>query len=179
MSMDNDYQVEFTPTFREYLRFNFHVLFCRFRWLVVFSLLSLAGFLAYPFLASEGRQSFLALYRTALPGLILPGITFILSPVLTFFSARQRWGAANELREFKRFRFSDHGIEVEGETFRGSSSWANIATVERARLQILLGTFQGSFYLIPTRAFPSGREASRFWEFLRLQVSKGHAKSPS
>jgi hypothetical protein len=87
-----------------------------------------------------------------------------------YWAARQRWWAAPELREQREYTFAGDGIRVIGESFTAFVTWSNIASAERAGRQVLLGTHQDQFYLIPLAAFGTDEELSRFCKLVATKV---------
>ena len=164
-------QVEVKPIFADYLRLNLHVIFRRLRVVAGLAVFSLLGFLlGLPWMPFEGNPDLLTRYRGGLPLLILPGIVFILLPLSVYWDARRRWKSADELREVRRYQFTESDIEVLGTTFSGRTDWKNIIRAERAGPLILLVTSQQAFYIIPIRAFPNTSEAEKFRRWLKEKI---------
>jgi hypothetical protein len=108
-------------------------------------------------------------YLSNLWVLVLPGIVCFLFLAL-YFSVRQRWQVAGEIREPRRYLFSEKGIEAVGETFHGSFAWSHIVGIERTRSVIGLGTAQKQYSLIPTNSFTAPQELAQFETLLQDQV---------
>src|SRR5262249_18541683 len=153
--------VDVTLTFHEYLWFNLHFLIRRYRWIVYFSLISLVAFLASPAFRNDGDKDILSAYVSGSALLILPAIAFFFF-LMVCHAIRRRWQVSSEVREPKKFLFSEKGVEVVGGTNQGTYSWSNIASIIRTRSLVCLGTAEQQYFLIPTNRFTSPNELAQF-----------------
>ncbi len=164
--------IAYEPTFRDFLSLNRWNIRRRWRILRYLSLLPLALFLASPFLLHDlGTEGFLVSYARSLVVLLLPAVAFVVVPLNLYFAAKKRWNAAPEIREPRRFTFSDDGIVVEGRTFSGRVAWSHITGAGSHRGLVILKTNQGLFYLLSERAFPNEDELESFLSLVRKKVS--------
>ncbi len=164
--------IAYEPTFRDYLFLNRWTI--RRRWLLLryLSLALLALFLASPFLFHDlGAEGFLPSYGRSLFVFVLSAVVFAVIPANLYVAARKRWKAAPEIREPRRFTFSDDGIVVEGQTFGGRAAWSHIVGAGSYRGLIILKTNQGLYYLFPERAFPDEDQREAFLSLVRKKVS--------
>lgn len=159
--------IDAQPTLREFLRLNFHVaLPRRVRWIfgLVLGLIAVhplcALYLNWPMDNYLRAHSGLLL----LPG-CLAGYVFLI-----YVAARRRWNSASEVREPKRYEFSDFGIRIQGESSNGSMAWRNIKTAETCSDLIVLRTFQRAFLWIPAPAFKDQKALAAFKELVRNNV---------
>jgi hypothetical protein len=162
--------VSVTPTFGDYLRFNWWAIFRRIWFLIPFAVLSLVVFLASPLLPLPGETA-LAKYQGAIMGLFLPVMVFLFLPATIYLGARQRWQQAPDLRESRTYSFSDSGIQVKSGGGEGFTTWQYITSADRVGGQFILGSTQPIFYLIPLRAFAAAEEVERFTRLLRAKIS--------
>jgi len=168
-STSDDIKLSTTPTFGAYLRFVMWAAFRQVRWLIPFAVLALVCFLLAPVIPFE-RQGPLARYRASLAVLILPGIVFALLPLSSYLGARKRWRAAVELRAPRTYVFNDSGVDIAAGSFNSEVAWNHVVTADRHRDQILLGTAQKQYYLVPVHDFESREQFGRFLELVRCKV---------
>jgi hypothetical protein len=159
-----------TPTFGGYLRFAMWMGLRQIRFLVPFAIFAFIAFLLAPVVPFE-QQGAVARYRASLGVLILPGIVFVLLPLSIYCGARKRWQIAAELRAPRTYVFSDAGIDIAADTFNSQVAWTHVVTAYKSRDQILLGTGQKQFYLVPVEGFESREQFARFLELVKSKIA--------
>lgn len=164
------YRFEFTPTYAQYLQFLRYTARRQARWLRPFAVVALISFIFAPLLPFVDSPTVAAKYQFCLKALILPGVVFLIVPLIVSFSAKKRWNMAAELRAPKSYEFSDAGLSVAGDTFQGFTKWENIVRVETTGSLILLYSAQSGAYLIPAESFGGSEQVESFKEFLRKHV---------
>ena len=165
-------RISTTPTFGAYLRFVVWAALRPVRFLVPFAIIALVCFLLAPVIPLE-QQGAVARYRASLAWLILPGIVFVLLPLSSYFGARRRWQSAAELRAPRGYVFSDEGVDVTADSFNSHVAWKHVVTADKQRDQVLLGTAQNQFYLVPLDDFESKEQLDRFLGLVKSKVASG------
>ena len=168
-STSDNIRIATTPTFGAYLRFVMWAAFRQVRFLIPFAIFALICFLLAPVIPFE-QQGTLARYRASLAVLILPGIVFVLLPLSSYFGARKRWQTAVELRAPRTYVFNDVGVDIAADSFNSQIAWKHVVTADKHRDQVLLGTAQRQFYLVPTQDFESQEQFGRFLELVKSKV---------
>lgn len=120
-------QIEYTPSFRDYWALNLHAM-RRGRGIMLFwiAVLSLGYYILYPLIHGpllNDKRSALEFYRESLGVLILPGVVALVVAA-TFVGARQRWSAALELHEEKRYELDEEGIRLKSKSVNAFTEWA-------------------------------------------------------
>ncbi len=164
--------VAYEPTFRDFLSLNRWIV--RRRWRVVryLSLVLIALYLASPFLFHDvAGEGLLLPYAQSLGVLVLPAVFLVVLPANLYLAAKKRWNAAPEIREPRRFAFSEDGIAVEGGTFSGRVAWSHITGAETHRGLVILRTNQNMYYLLSERGFPYEADREAFLSLVRKKVS--------
>ncbi len=170
--------IAYEPTFRDFLSLNRWTIRRRWRILRCLSAFLLAVFLASPFLFHDlGAEGVLPSYARSLLVLMLPAVAFVVVPMNLYFAAKKRWNAAPEIREPRRFTFSEDGIAVDGRSFSGRVAWSHIVGAGSYRGLVILKTNQGLYYLFPERAFPNDDERGAFLSLVRKKVSPTFGRS--
>jgi len=165
-------EVAYNPTFQDFLAMNRWI--ARRVWRVVryLSVVMIAFYLASPFLFHDpGSEGLLSTYAQSLCVLILPAVFFVLIPANLYFAAKKRWNAAPEIREPRRFVFSEDGITVEGGSFSGRVGWSHITGAEAHRGLVILKTNQSMYYLFSEKGFPDEIQREAFLHLVRKKVS--------
>src|SRR5512146_2143297 len=122
-----DVCIAYQPTFRDFLSLNRWIVRRRWRTIRLLAIVAIALFLAStPLFHDVEAEGILAPYAQSLAVLVLPAAFLVGLPVALYFAARKRWSAAPEIREPRRFTFSEDGIAVEGRTFSGRIAWAHV-----------------------------------------------------
>jgi hypothetical protein len=170
MKSESIIRVQYLPTFAHYLRFMRYSATRQTRRLRPFGIIAVVCFLLVPLLPFDGNPSALAKYRTCLGALILPGALFVLLPLTAYFSASKRWNTAAELRESKTYEFSDTGLSVTADTYKGFTHWNNIVRAESTGPLFLLYTAQSAAYLIPVDSFGASERVDAFKALVRKNV---------
>lgn len=161
-------QVHSVPTFKAYQRLQLWHSFRSLRPLIPFAILALVCFALAPFFPLE-QQGAPARYQAMLNVLFLPGIIFVLVPALVIISAKNRWRVATDLRATRTYHFDDYGIRLSAETFQSAVTWEHIVLAKRSGGQVLLGTAQKQFYIVPIGDFAP---AELYDEFRKLVTEK-------
>lgn len=168
--MSTHFEFDVKPTFGDFLRFNFYMLYRRrARWLVWLAIIMTVAFLFAPAFDTDSA-GIIAKYKQSLGALILPGIVLILLPLWMYFWARRKFNASRDLHESRTYRFTDQGIEVRGPSLRGVTAWSNMVCAERTGDLILVGNSKKQYYLIPCDAVGNRSSIVRFKRFLRERV---------
>lgn len=169
---DSPITITVTPTCGDFVNFNLRYALNRARLLILLAgfWLLVAGCGAFALLSVPPAQPGAGKYAFLVPTLLLPAVVFVWLPLATYLGARRRWHSAAELREPRQYTFTCEGIQVTAETFAAFITWSHIASAERASGQILLGTQQGQFHLIPLSAFRDEEEFARFRKLVADRV---------
>ncbi len=171
--------VAYEPTFRDFLTLNRWIVRRGWRVLRYLSAAMLALFLASPFLFHDlAAEGVLLPYAQSLAVLVLPAVVFVLLPVNLYLASKKRWNAAPEIREPRRFGFSEDGITVEGGTFSGRVSWSHVTGAETHRGLVILKTNQNTYYLFSEKGFPDETRQEAFLFLVRKKVSPSFAMRP-
>ena len=128
--------IAYEPTFRDFLAMNRWI--TRRRWRIVryLSAVMLALYLTSPFLFHDiAAEGVLLPYAQSLAVLVLPAVVLVVLPANLYLAAKKRWNAAPEIREPRRFAFSEDGIAVEGSTFSGRIAWSHVTGAEFHRVR--------------------------------------------
>lgn len=174
---DDPIVVPVTPTFEEFLRFNWSVGVRRMRLFALIALFWAGVLLCVPLMAMaqpgfvqmpQGAQA----YSCAVPALLLVFVVFVFTPISTYLAVRSQWRTTEQLREPRTYTFTAAGMEVVGTSFAGFTSWSNITRAERAGGLVLLATGPQQFYLVPVGAFDRPAAWERFIELVRANVSE-------
>ncbi len=167
-----DVCIAYQPTFRDFLSLNRWIVRRRWRTLRGLAIVAIALFLAStPLFHDIEAEGILAPYAQSLAVLVLPAAFLVGLPVALYFAARKRWSAAPEIREPRRFTFSEDGIAVEGRTFSGRVAWAHITGAEAHRGLVILKTNQNMYYLFSESGFPDEADREAFASLVRKKVS--------
>lgn len=170
--------VTYEPTFRDFLSLNRWILRRRWRAVRYLSAVAIALFLVSPLLfrdvASEG---FLLPDARSLAILVLPAAFLVVLPVNLYLAARKRWKTAPEIREPRRFVFSEDGVAVTGRTFSGRVAWSHITGAESHCGLFILKTNQNLYYLLSERGFPDDADRKAFLSLVRRKVSPTFGRS--
>lgn len=165
-------EVSYNPTFHDFLALNRWIARRIWRVLRYLSIVVIAFFLASPLLSHDpGREGLLTTYVRSLAVLIIPAVFLVLIPANLYLAARKRWSAAAEIREPRRFLFSEDGITVEGGTFSGRVAWSHITGAETHRGLVILKTNQNMYYLFSEKGFPDETQRDAFLFLVRKKVS--------
>ena len=165
-------EVSYNPTFHDFLALNRWI--ARRIWRVVryLSIVAIAFYLASPFVRHDpAREGLMATYARSLAVLVLPAVFLVLIPANLYLAARKRWSAAPDIREPRRFLFSEDGITVEGGTFSGRVAWSHITGAETHRGLVILKTNQNMYYLFSEKGFPDETQRDAFLYLVRKKVS--------
>ncbi len=164
--------IAYEPTFRDFLSLNRWIVRRRWRAVRLLAIALLALFLAStPLFHDLEAEGFLLPYAQSLGVLALPALVLVVLPVTLYLAARKRWNAAPEIRELRRFTFSEDGIAVEGQTFSGRVAWSHITGAESHRGLIILRTNQNMYYLFSEGGFPDDACREAFASLVRKKVS--------
>ena len=170
--------IAYQPTFRDFLALNRRIVRRRWRLVQLLSTIPLALYLASPWLFHDpGDEGILLPYAQSLAVLALPACFLVALPLVLHAAVRKRWNAAPEIREPRRFTFSDDGIVVEGSTFSGRIGWSHIVGAESHRGLVMLKTRQNMYYLFSERAFPDEDQRDAFASLVRKKVSPTFGRS--
>jgi hypothetical protein len=93
------------------------------------------------------------IYRSALGLLILPGIVASIF-LTTYWSARKRWLAADELREEREYDFEEAGIRVRMKSGESFTDWKVFKQAIVSKRFVYLRTAQRQFHFFPIAAVP-------------------------
>lgn len=171
--------VAYEPNFRDFLALNRWNVRRGWRVLRYPSAAMLALFLASPFLFHDlAAEGVLLPYAQSLPVLVLPAIVFVLLPANLYLAAKKRWNAAPEIREPRRFTFSEDGIAVEGATFSARVAWSHVTGAETHCGLVILKTNRNMCYLFPEKGFPDETRQEAFLFLVRKKVSPSFAMRP-
>ncbi|MDY3562956.1 YcxB family protein [Gemmata sp. JC673] len=157
--------VTFTPTRGEFVRFNMRFSLNRMVLLICGSWLAVILYAVYcssQFTRDAGANHYAFVFSAA----STVAVILVIIPLGAYRAAVRRWNTASELREQRRYTFTDGGIQVTGETYAAFSAWSHIVRVGRLAGQVYLGTNQNQFHLIPVTAFGDQ------WEEFRTLVAE-------
>jgi len=163
-------RIVYSPTFSDYWSLNSYVLFKQFRIVALFAGALLVLFLIFPMLPYTAHQNhdLLERYRASSGLLILPGIiAFIFAA--TYWGAKKRWAAAQELREEREYIFDDSGISVKTKTANSFTNWEIFTEAVVTKKFIFLSTAQRQFHYFPILAVP---DLPRLRELLKEKVAR-------
>lgn len=164
--------IAYEPTFRDFLSLNRWIVRRRWRAVRCLSVLMIALFLASPFLFRDlAAEGLLLPYARSLAILVLPAAFLALLPAVLFLAARKRWRTAPEIREPRRFAFSEDGLAVTGRTFSARVAWSHITGAELHRGLFILRTNQNLYYLLSEKGFPDDADRKAFLSLVRRKVS--------
>ncbi len=164
--------IAYTPSFHDFLALNRWIARRRWRLVQILSVAPIALYLGSPWLFHDtGAEGILLPYAQSLAVLALPAFFLLGLPLILYFAVKKRWNTAPEIREARRFTFSEDGIVVEGGTFAGRVAWSHIRGAETHRGLVILKTQQGAYYLFPERAFPDEDRRDAFAALVRKKVS--------
>ena len=170
--------IAYEPTFQDFLALNWWIARRRWRLFRSLSLVMIALYLAStPFFHDLGAEGFFMPYVQSLAVLVLPAAFLVGLPGVLYLAVKKRWNTAPEIREPRRFTFSEDGIAVEGGTFSGRAAWSHITGAELHRGLVILKTHQGLYYLFPARAFPDEDQREAFASLVRKKVSPTFGRS--
>jgi hypothetical protein len=168
MSID----VAYDPTFRDFLSLNRWIVRRRWRAVRCLSAFMIALFLVSPLLFRDlAAEGFLSPYARSLAILVFPAAFLAVLPAILFLATRKRWRAAPEIREPRRFVFSEDGLAVTGRTFSGRVAWSHITGAESHRGLFILRTNQNLYYLLSEKGFPDEADRKAFMALVRRKVS--------
>ena len=171
-------EAAYVPTFHDFLAVNRWIVRRKWRALRYLSAVMAAVFLASPFLFHNlGSEGLLLPYAQSLAILFLPAAVLALLPVNLYIAAKKRWNAAPEIREPRRYAFSEEGIAIKAETFSGRVAWSHITGAGSLRGLYLLKTNQNQFYLLSERGFPCESDREAFLALVRMKVSPTFGRS--
>ncbi len=164
--------IAYDPTFRDFLSLNRWIVRRRWRAVRLLAIVMLAFFAAStPLFHDLEAEGYFLPYAQSLAILALPALALVGLPLTLYFAARKRWNTAPEIREPRRFTFSEEGIAVEGQTFSGRVAWTHITGAESHRGLIILKTNQNMYYLFSERGFPDEADHDAFASLVRKKVS--------
>lgn len=170
--------VAYEPTFRDFLSLNRWIVRRRWRAVRCLSAVMIALFLVSPLLFRDpAAEGFLSPYARTLAILLLPAAFLAVLPANLFLAARKRWSAAPEIREPRRFVFSEDGLAVTGRTFSGRIAWSHITGAESHRGLFILKTNQNLYYLLSEKGFPDDADRKAFLSLVRRKVSPTFGRS--
>lgn len=173
-------EVSYEPTFRDFLAMNRRSARRLWRAVRCLSVVMIAFYLAAPFLLHGPTTDNLHLtYSRSLAILILPAVFFILVPANLYLAAKKRWNAVPEIREPRRFVFSEDGITVEGGAFSGRVAWSHVTGADAHRGLVILKTDRNVSYLFSERGFPDDARREAFLSLVRRKVSPTFGRSPT
>jgi len=164
--------IAYEPTFRDFLAMNRWI--ARRRWRIVryLSAVMLSLYLTSPFLFHDlAAEGVLLPYAQSLAVLALPAVVLVVLPANLYLAAKKRWNAAPEIREPRRFAFSEDGIAVEGSTFSGRIAWSHVTGAEFHRGLVILKTNRNMYYLFSEKGFPDETRKEAFLFLVRKKVS--------
>ncbi len=170
--------IAYEPTFRDFLSLNRWIVRRRWRAIRSLSVVAIALFVAGTLLFHDpGGGGVFRPYSRSLAVLMFPAVFLVGLPATLYFAVKKRWNAAPEIREPRRFTFSEDGIAVEGRTFSGRVAWSHITGVESHRGLIILKTNQNMYYLFSERGFPDEDAREEFASLVRKKVSPTFRRS--
>ncbi len=170
--------IAYEPTFRDFLALNRWIVRRKWRVIRYLSALMLAIFLASPFLFHDlAEEGILLPYAQSLAVLVLPAVVLIILPVNLYFAAKKRWNAAPEIREPRRYAFSEEGIAVEAGSFSGRAAWSHVTSAETHRGLVILKTNQNAYYLFSENGIPDDLQRDAFLSLVRRKVSPTFGRS--
>ncbi len=173
-----DLCIAYEPTFRDFLSLNRWIVRRRWRAVRLLAIVLLGIFLAgAPLFHDLEAEGFLLPYAQSLAVLALPALVVAGLPVALYVAVKKRWNAAPEIREPRRFTFTEGGVVVEGGTFSGRVAWSHIIGAETHRGLVILKTNQGTYYLFSERAFPDADRREEFATLVRKKVSPTFGRS--
>jgi hypothetical protein len=162
-------RVQFAFTYAEFMRINMGVILRRFRWLILFAVLTTLPFFAVLLFSTESKSAtepgqllLIAVLAFAPPlfvGLIL---------LLNYLAIRGAWRSNPMLRGQFSYEFSQNGCSSQsplGDSFVG---WECIKIVKQIGTVVLLQASRTVFHGIPVRAF---RDRAQWDDFRRLVQS--------
>jgi len=164
--------IAYEPTFRDFLAMNRWITRRRRRMVRYLSAVTLALYLSSPFLFHDiAAEGVLLSYAQSLAVLVLPAAVLIILPVSLYLAAKKRWNAAPEIREPRRFTFSEDGVAVEGSTFSGRVAWSHVTGAESHCGLVILKTNRNMYYLLSEKGFPDETRREAFLFLVRKKVS--------
>ncbi len=170
--------IAYQPTFRDFFALNRWIVRRRWRLVQLLSVIPLALYLASPWLFHDtGDEGILLPYAQSLAVLALPALFLAGLPLILYVAVRNRWNTAPEIREPRRFTFSEDGIVVEGSTFSGRVAWSHITGAESHGGLVILKTRQNMYYLFSEGAFPDEGQRDGFASLVRKKVSPTFGRS--
>lgn len=165
-------EVAYQPTFRDFLSLNRWIVRRTWRPFRILSIGLIAVYVAGPFLFHDlGAEGLLRPYVQSLALLILPAVILVVLPAKLHLEAKRQWNAAPEIREPRRFVFSEDGILVEGASFSGRVAWSHITAAATHRGLVLLKTNQNLYYLLSESGFTDDDRRQAFASLVRKKVS--------
>ncbi|MGE5189621.1 MAG: YcxB family protein [Gemmatimonadota bacterium] len=170
--------IAYEPTFRDFLSLNRWIVRRRWRAVRWLSAFLLTAFLVSPLLFRDlAAQGFFLPYARSLAILAVPAAFLGLLPAALFLAARNRWNAAPEIREPRRFVFSEEGVAVTGRTFSGQVAWSHVTGAESHRGLFILKTNQNLYYLLSEKGFGDEADRKAFTSLVRRKVSPTFGRS--
>ncbi len=168
----------YEPTFRDFLSLNRWIARRRWRLVRTLSVLLIALYAASPALFHDlGAEGILLPYLQTLVVFAVPAAFLAGLPLALYLAAKKRWNTAPEIREPRRFTFSEDGIVVEGRTFSGRVGWPHIAGAESHRGLVILKTRQGIYFILRERCFTDEDQREAFASLVRKKVSPAFGRS--
>ncbi len=164
--------IAYEPTFRDFLSLNRWIVRRQWRVIRILAIVMFALFLAStPLFHDLDAEGLLVPYGQSLGVLVLPAILLVGVPAILYVAVRNRWNAAPEIREPRRFTFSEDGIDVAGVTFSGRAAWSHVTAAGTHRGLVFLKTNQNAYYLFSEKSFPDEAARDTFVSLVRKKVS--------
>ncbi len=154
---DKEIQIEVLIDFGEYLKLAYINLFKKlwFFWIILFLVV---GFTLF----NAKNQNLNAILISLVP--IFCIIIFLIASV--YWSASRNMKNSPALSQKVRYKFSEFGVEVVGDSFESRMKWEMIIkAVEKANLILLYGTKQSAF-MLPLRCFKNEQQIQAFKELI-------------
>jgi len=145
-------QFTYEATREDFLRLNRMLYWRQLRMLIVFAVVSLFLFVAFPFLTIRTPR-IPESYSSVWSILILPGLVVFMIIALEW-SARRRWRDAAEIRASREYTIDDTGIHVKSATFNGFLAWEHLNDWKEAGGFLYLRTAQYQYYFFPLALVP-------------------------
>jgi hypothetical protein len=129
---------------------------------IIFALFVVIG-LAIP-LVHDGKFSsqglLLGLAIGVAMGLIMVVFTFLICVLGQALSSPKNTGRLGQ----RTYNLQDDGFEWASETGNGKQKWTAISTVTKTRNYVLIAITPSLFFIVPSRAFPSGEAFNAFFD---------------
>lgn len=171
-------EVAYEPTFRDFLSLNLWIARRRRRAVRYLSAAIVAVFLVSPLLFRDlAAEGLLLPFARSLEILAFPAALLALLPATLFFAARKRWSDAPEVRELRRFVFSEDGVAVGGLTFSERIAWSHITAAESYRGLFILKTNRNVYHLLSEKGLRDDGDRKAFLALVRRKVSPTFGRS--